>query len=405
MDYNQIILTVSQVNTYIKSVIESDYRLAKVIVRGEISNFTNHYRTGHYYLTLKDEGSALRAVMFKSSNARLRFVPENGMAVIAFGRISVFERDGQYQLYLDDLQPDGAGALSVAYEQLKARLTQEGLFDSARKRPVPQFPQRVGVITSPTGAAVRDILQILGRRYPLAEVVLAPVLVQGNEAPGQMIAALAKINELRCCDVIIIGRGGGSIEELWAFNDEALVRAVVKSAIPVISAVGHETDFTLCDFAADLRAPTPSAAAELAVPDMLDLSASLLRLRQVLQSQIRQRLSDEAAWLYALRQNRYLKDPLFFINHQKQVLDFLQNSMQSAFASSLGQKTAQTKLLIAKLDSLSPLRVLSRGYAIASKDGQALTDTAHLCKGDRVWVKLQSGSFGANVEEIENDNL
>lgn len=405
MDYNQIILTVSQVNTYIKSIIESDYRLAKVVVRGEISNFTNHYRTGHYYMTLKDEGSALRAVMFKSSNARLRFVPENGMSVIAFGRISVFERDGQYQLYLDDLQPDGAGALSVAYEQLKAKLTQEGLFDTSRKQQIPQFSQTIGVITSPTGAAVRDILQILGRRYPLAEVVLAPVLVQGGEAPGQMIAALAKINELRCCDVIIIGRGGGSLEELWAFNDEALVRAVAGSAIPVISAVGHETDFTLCDFAADLRAPTPSAAAELAVPDVFDLSASLLRLRQVMQSQIRQRLSDENARLYSLRENRYLKDPLFFINHQKQLLDFLQSSMRSTVVNALHHKSAQTRLLIAQLDSLSPLRVLSRGYAIASKDGQALTATSQVHKGDIVWVRLQTGSFSASVEDIKENDI
>lgn len=405
MDYRHLVLSVSQINTYIKSIIESDDRLARLVIRGEISNFTNHYRTGHYYMTLKDDSSAIRAVMFKSSNSRLNFIPENGMSVIAFGRISVFERDGQYQLYINDLQPDGAGALSIAFEQLKAKLEKEGLFRQEKKRAIPPFVERIGLITSPTGAAVQDILNVLSRRYPLADVVLAPVLVQGKEAPAQMIAALEEMNQKKASDLIIIGRGGGSLEELWAFNDEELVRAVAASQIPIISAVGHETDFTLCDFAADLRAPTPSAAAELAVPNILDLQLSLEGLHRTLLSQVRTRLSNEKSRLRLLQENHYLKDPLFFINHQRQTLDFLQNTMKNSLALKLSNYLSKTRLLVEKINFLNPEKILSRGYAIASIDGEALRNSSRLSVGDRLKIQLHNGSFFAVVDEFADKEV
>ena len=266
-------LTVSQLNTYVKSLLESDPRLADVYVVGEISNFTDHARSGHLYLSLKDDGALVRAVMFRSAASRLRFTPQNGMRVLCRGRISLYDRDGQYQYYIEDMQPDGVGALSVAFEQLKQKLADEGLFDPLRKKPIPAYPGRIAVITSPTGAAVQDILKILRRRYPIAEVLLCPVLVQGDAAPRELTAAVEAVGQARCADVIIIGRGGGSMEELWAFNDEGLARAIARCPVPVISAVGHETDFTICDFVSDLRAPTPSAAAELAVPERTRLLA------------------------------------------------------------------------------------------------------------------------------------
>ena len=264
------VLSVSQITGYLKSLLEGDPNLNPVFISGEISNFTDHYRSGHLYFSLKDEKAVLKAVMFSSSARRLRFRPSDGMKVLCRGRISLYEASGQYQLYVDDMQPDGLGTLNLAYEQLKTRLEKEGLFDAARKRPIPRYPRRVGVITSPTGAAVRDICQILGRRWPMAEIVFCPVLVQGEEAAPQLVEALARMNRVDGVDTIIIGRGGGSLEDLWAFNEESVARAVAASKIPVISAVGHETDFTICDFVADLRAPTPSAAAELAVPDQME---------------------------------------------------------------------------------------------------------------------------------------
>lgn len=259
------IITVSELNEYIKMVLENDELLMRVFIKGEISNFTNHYKTGHFYFSLKDEGGAVRAVMFRGSASKLKFVPENGMRVVVGGRVGVFPRDGQYQVYAETMEPDGVGALYVAYEQLKAKLEKEGLFDAAKKKPLPKIPTRIGIITSPTGAAIRDIINILGRRFPLAKAVLYPALVQGEGAAPDLVRGIDYFNSAGNVDVIIIGRGGGSLEDLWAFNDETLARRVAASKIPVISAVGHETDFTLCDFAADRRAPTPSAAAELAV--------------------------------------------------------------------------------------------------------------------------------------------
>ena len=281
-------ITVSQLNRYVKSLLEGDTNLCSVLLSGEISNFTNHYKSGHWYLSLKDEDAVVKAVMFRSQVQRMTFVPENGMKVIVRARVSLYEKDGAFQIYLDDMQPDGAGALQVAYEQLKQRLQEEGLFDDSRKRPLPAYPKRVGVITSSTGAAVRDIFHVLGRRYPLAEVVLIPTRVQGDGAPAQLCAAITQFEKMKATgdantpDVILIGRGGGSLEELWAFNSEQLARTVAAATIPIISCVGHETDFTICDFVADLRAPTPSAAAELAVPDSAELRQRLALIQNAI---------------------------------------------------------------------------------------------------------------------------
>ncbi|MBQ7100759.1 MAG: exodeoxyribonuclease VII large subunit [Clostridia bacterium] len=369
------VLTVGQINTYIKSIIDGDPNLNYIFVVGEISNFTNHYRTGHYYFTLKDESSAIKAVMFRSSAQRIKFVPENGMRVILRGRVSVFERDGQYQLYVDDMQPDGAGALNLAFEQLKARLEAQGLFDASRKKPIPEIPERVGVITSPTGAAVRDILNVLGRRFPLAKVVFCPVQVQGVSAAPQIAQAIDLFNRYNAADVLIVGRGGGSIEDLWAFNEEQVALAVSRSSIPVISAVGHETDFTICDFVADLRAPTPSAAAELAVPDRAEQRAYVSGLMLHASGLIRQEISEQKVRVNTLSQSRVLKNPLETVEIGRQTLDSLLNRLLFAQKAGFSSSVSRFAEACAKLDALSPLKVLSRGYA-AIYSGGKITDSA-----------------------------
>lgn len=369
------VLTVGQINTYIKSIIDGDPNLNYIFVVGEISNFTNHYRTGHYYFTLKDETSAIKAVMFRSSAQRIKFVPENGMRVILRGRVSVFERDGQYQLYVDDMQPDGAGALNLAFEQLKAKLEAQGLFDSSRKKPIPEIPERVGVITSPTGAAVRDILNVLGRRFPLAKVVFCPVQVQGVSAAPQIAQAIDLFNRYSAADVLIVGRGGGSIEDLWAFNEEQVALAVSRSSIPVISAVGHETDFTICDFVADLRAPTPSAAAEIAVPDWAEQRAYVSGLMLHASSLIRQNLVEQKARVNTLSQSRVLKNPLETVEIGRQTLDSLLNRLLFVQKSNFNSSASRFAEACAKLDALSPLKVLSRGYAAVYSGGK-ITDSA-----------------------------
>ena len=301
------VITVSELNEYLKLLFEYDEILRNIYIKGEISNFTNHYKTGHYYFSLKDAGGTVRAVMFRSSASKLKFLPENGMRVIVGGRVSVFPRDGQYQIYVESMEPDGVGSLYIAFEQLKAKLEKEGLFAEYRKKPLPKMPKRIGIITSPTGAAIRDMIHILGRRFPSAEVVLYPALVQGAEAPASLARGLVYFNQKADVDMIIIGRGGGSIEDLWAFNDEMLVRCVAASEIPVISAVGHETDFTLCDFAADLRAPTPSAAAELAVPDMNEVAHRLRLLEERLTLASMRRITENREHLRLLASSRTLK--------------------------------------------------------------------------------------------------
>lgn len=392
-----VVLSVSQLNRYVKSIIEQDYNLQTVFVQGEISNFTNHYRTGHYYMTIKDEYSSIRAVMFKSANSRLRFMPENSMNVIIKGRVSVFERDGQYQLYIDDMQPDGAGALSLAFEQLKNKLAAEGLFDEIRKRPIPRFPERVGVVTSPTGAAIRDIINVISRRFPAAELILCPVQVQGASAAGQIKAAIELFNTKKAADVLIVGRGGGSAEELWAFNEEPVARAVAASEIPVISAVGHETDFTICDFAADLRAPTPSAAAEIAVPDITALGELLGSFSRRMNSAVGGTLTHEKARLEARAQLLKRLSPRNYIDDLAARCGGAGVRIDSAVRHSMEVRRGEISALCARLDALSPLRVIARGYAVASSGGKVLTSPSQVKVGDTIDLRLAGGELKCEV--------
>lgn len=392
-----VVLSVSQLNRYVKSIIEQDYNLQTVFVQGEISNFTNHYRTGHYYMTIKDEYSSIRAVMFKSANSRLRFMPENSMNVIIKGRVSVFERDGQYQLYIDDMQPDGAGALSLAFEQLKNKLAAEGLFDESRKRPIPRFPERVGVVTSPTGAAIRDIINVISRRFPAAELILCPVQVQGASAAGQIKAAIELFNAKKAADVLIVGRGGGSAEELWAFNEEPVARAVAASEIPVISAVGHETDFTICDFAADLRAPTPSAAAEIAVPDITALGELLGSFSRRMNSAVSGTLTHEKARLEARAQLLKRLSPRNYIDDLSARCGGAGVRIDSAVRHSMEVRRGEIAALCARLDALSPLRVIARGYAVASSGGKVLTSPSQVEVGDTIDLRLAGGELKCEV--------
>lgn len=396
-----VVLSVSQLNRYVKSIIEQDRNLQTVFVQGEISNFTNHYKTGHFYMTIKDEFSSIKAVMFKTANMRLKFMPENAMSVIIKGRVSVFERDGQYQLYIDDMQPDGIGALSYAFEQLKERLAKEGLFDSERKKTIPAYPRRVGVVTSPTGAAIRDIINVISRRFPLTELILCPVAVQGEYAAPQIKAAIEAFNEQKAADVLIVGRGGGSIEELWAFNEEIVARAVAKSEIPVISAVGHETDFTICDFAADLRAPTPSAAAELAVPDMLQQKEMLDYAQRRLNSAVLDKIGIERARLEMKKSVLQRISPQNYIDNLRVRCDRASMSMENAVKHGVTVKSKEFASLCAKLEAMSPLKILARGYSVASKDGKIITDVSSVAKGDMINVRVGGGDIGCEVIDVK----
>jgi exodeoxyribonuclease VII large subunit len=361
------------------------------------------------YLSLKDEGAVIKAVMFRSQAMGLRFVPENGMKVIVRARVSLYEKDGAYQLYIDDMQPDGAGALQVAFEQLKAKLAAEGLFDDFRKKPLPRYPQTVGVITSSTGAAVRDIFNVLGRRYPLAKVVLIPVLVQGEGAPSQLVQALRTFNAMhddsQRPDVIIIGRGGGSIEELWAFNDEGVARAVAASDIPVISAVGHETDFTICDFVADLRAPTPSAAAELAVPDSSELLHRVAVLNASAVRALQNGLEKRQTGLRRLAERRCLTSPLYPVEERMMRVDTLVKRFTTAASLTLTRADRRLSTAAGKLHALSPLQVLSRGYAVV-RHGEAVVESVHqLSEGDALDVRVCDGTIQCRVTQTKEDVL
>ncbi len=397
-----MVLTVSQLNTYIRAVMEEDDHLSSVFVCGEISNFTNHLRSGHWYFSLKDENSVLKAVMFRTSNQRLRFTPESGMRVIVRGRIGVFERDGVYQLYAEDMQPDGAGALALAFEQLRRRLEAEGLFRPERKKTLPPYPSVIGVITSPTGAARRDIENVLARRFPAANILFAPVLVQGDGAPEQLADAVARMNRDGRADVIIIGRGGGSAEELWAFNDERVVRAVASSDIPVISAVGHETDVTLCDFAADRRAPTPSAAAELAVPEMLTLQARLIGYRSRMQSSAQHILTVCARELELLTDRPVLRSPVGLLDEAQRKLDCVVTKLHNAGDEVVCTRTRQLAQLAGKLHALSPLQVLSRGYTAVRKNGEWLADGGDLQPGDSLTLRFIDGEADCTVTQVRS---
>lgn len=398
---NTLVLSVSQLNRYIKMNFDADENLANIFISGEISNFTNHYRTGHLYFTLKDDSAAVRAVMFNSSAKRLKFMPEDGMKVIARGRVSVYEASGQYQLYVDDMQPDGVGALNLAYEQLKEKLQKEGLFSEHHKKPLPPYPEKVGVITSPTGAAVRDIINVLGRRFPYAEIVFCPVLVQGDGAHLQLIDAVNLFNSERAADVIIIGRGGGSIEDLWEFNDEGLARAVYNSDIPVISAVGHETDFTICDFVADMRAPTPSAAAELAVPDANELQYALSALKNRMFLNVSSGIADRRSRLEYLTSKGALKFPDEMLSNRSQRLDTAFSKMMSSYENRIGGKKVEFISAATALSKLDPMSVLMRGFAFVSDEsGKNVYSSQALAKGDKINVRFHDGSAVCEVKEI-----
>ncbi len=394
-------LTVTQLNEYIKHIIDHDVRLSDVYVKGEISNFKNHYSTGHYYFTLKDEGGMVRAIMFKSAAGKLPFVPEDGMKVVAHGRVSAFVRDGQYQLYCDSMEPDGIGALYIAYEQLKRKLEAEGLFDPARKRPLPKIPTRVGIITSATGAAIRDMINVCGRRFPYAKLILFPSLVQGPDAPPQLIAGLRYFNETGSADVIIIGRGGGSIEDLWAFNNEELAREVAASQIPVISAVGHETDFTICDFVADRRAPTPSAAAELAVPDTAELKRKIQNIVTREAGVLSRIAAGYREKLLLLSGSRVLKSPMAMIDDRKMQNAMLSERLIRAEEKIQMQSRAMLQTEAGKLSALNPLAVLSRGYsAVYKEDGTLVKSIENVQPGEGITIRTEGGEVDATVTAV-----
>ena len=398
MEQPQMIFSVSEANNFIKALLDAVPQLQNICVRGELSNY-KRYPSGHHYFTLKDEGGALRCVMFRGMAAGLRFRPENGMKVIAFGRIGVFPRDGAYQLYCSALSAEGAGDLHAAFEQLKAKLDKEGLFDSAHKKPLPRCPRRIALITSPAGAAVHDMLRILNARWPLCEVVLLPVRVQGTEAPPEIAGALRYANKWQVADLIITGRGGGSIEDLWAFNDERVARAIYESEIPVISAVGHEPDVTIADFAADVRAATPSNAAELAVPDRQEVKRRLDVLRERIARSERKRLEEQRERFDRLARSRALRDPMAFIDDKRQLLDYTRKDLASLAQDQMAQREQRFTALAAKLDALSPLKVLGRGYAVARNEkGQILRAAREAKPGETIEVLLGQGSLACTVE-------
>ena len=405
MEESRNILTVTELNEYIKHLIDSTPFLARVYVKGEISNFTNHYKTGHFYFTLKDSEGLIRAVMFKSSAAKLRFVPENGMKVILTGRVSAFVRDGQYQIYAEEMEPDGIGALYIAYEQLKKRLEAEGLFAESIKRPIPKIPTRIGIITSPTGAAVRDMINITGRRFPYAKLILYPSLVQGDGAAAQLISGIEYFGASKNVDVIIIGRGGGSIEDLWAFNDEGLARAIRKCGIPVISAVGHETDFTICDFAADKRAPTPSAAAELAVPETAELKRKLLNVNTRMEMILSGRIGLYRKSLENMKNKRALTSPEYFIDDKRLALLNDSRRLETASVSIVNQKKAEYKRLTSLLDAVNPLKIISRGYsAVFDKNGTLIKSVDDIGIGEVFSFRTSDGSITGKVLEKNRQN-
>ena len=397
----QNVLSIQQLNEYIRGRMDSDPLLNQVAVRGEISNY-KMYPSGHHYFTLKDEASALKCVMFKGNAMRLRFRPENGMKVIAMGKVSVFPRDGAYQLYCSAMAMDGIGDLYAAFEQLKRKLEAQGLFDPAHKKPLPKYPGTIGIITSSAGAAVHDMLRILRKRYPLSQVRLLPVRVQGAEAPGEIAAAIGYANYFRLADLLIVGRGGGSIEDLWAFNDEQVAHAIYESEIPVISAVGHEPDVTISDFVADLRAATPSNAAELAVPDQDALRQNLDAITAALVTGLNRQIRSCQQHLDVLSRSPALKSPDGYLQQRKKSLELLTNRMIAAQNQNITKKNQQYIAAVSKLDAMSPLKVLSRGYAMAQKDGGAVIRSVRQVElGERISIRMSDGSLSATVMNKE----
>ena len=400
------VLSVSQINFYIKSIIENDGSLQFVLVTGEISNLTVHQRSGHIYLSLKDSNSVISAVMFAGNARRLRFRLENGMKVICRGRISVYEPSGRYQLYIEDMQPDGVGALTLAFEQLKKSLAQKGLFDNAHKKPLPKFPKTIGVITSPTGAAVQDITNIIRRRFPSADIVLAPVLVQGESAPEQLVRAVNKFSASKIADVVIIGRGGGSAEDLWAFNEEAVARTIFNMKTPVISAVGHETDTTIADYVADLRAPTPSAAAELAVFDYNEFKNKLFQYKRTLENKLEREIQKNRILVKNYEARVNYVSPKNQLLTKKQYVDELFTKMENLFKNKLTNDKHTLGILAERLNGLSPLNKLSNGYAYITDDNlHTITSVGQIDVGEKVLLNLKDGKVTSVVEKIEKGSL
>ncbi len=394
------VLTVSQINTYIKSLIESAEPLRRVYITGEISNFKRHYPSGHLYFTLKDDKSQIRGVMYKTAADKLKFEPSHGLKVIIHGDISVFERNGEYQIKAYDMQPDGLGALNLAYEQLKEKLFDEGLFDESYKKPLPKYPAKIGVATSSTGSVIQDIKNVCKRRYPMCEIVLVQTLVQGESAAGDIVKSLKMLDSMDDIDLIIVGRGGGSLEDLWAFNTEEVARAVFACRKPVISAVGHETDKTICDWVADVSAPTPSAAAEIAVPSTEEIFRFLRNADYTLKVSLQRRLDDEKQRLDSISSGNILMNPAEYIESYRDALNTKLSDMVSIFDKTLTEKRYALSSRASKLDALSPLGVLCRGYSVTFKNNSVLKSVGDVDRNDDIKVMLSDGYLDCTVNEV-----
>ena len=394
---DQTVITVSQLNRYIKAIIEENPLMNNIFVTGEISNFKNHYSSGHFYMTLKDENAAVNAVIYRTNAQRIKFDLYDGLNVIVRGRVTLYEKSGQYQIIVDDIQPQGIGELALAFEQLKQKLSERGLFDSNNKKPIPKYPSRIGVVTSATGAAIRDITNIISRRFPLAELIVYPVEVQGVNAAPSISKAIKKLNEYNAADVIIVGRGGGSIEDLWAFNEEQVALAVFESDIPVISAVGHETDFTICDFVADVRAETPSAAAELCVPDKESEKLKISSLNNSALKLLNYKLNNEKTILKHLLESRIITSPDELINNYRIDVDSKTEKVNSLFESKLTVEINNFRLILKKLDSLNPIKVIQRGFSVAQKNGKTVKSVTDVKSGDGLSLRVSDGIIDCEV--------
>ena len=398
-------LTVKQLNLYVRSLLEGDIRLSSIAVSGEISNFKNHYASGHLYFTLKDNDAAINCVMFRAYASRVKFQIENGMNVVLRGKVSLYEKDGQYQFYAEEMLPDGVGDIALMFEQIKKKLEGEGLFDKENKRALPKFPKKIAVVTSKTGAAVQDIINILTRRWPIAEIILCPVSVQGELAVTSMLTALDELYEKGVADVIIIGRGGGSVEDLWAFNSEELARKIYESPVPVISAVGHETDFTICDFVADLRAPTPSAAAELCVPEFSDYYANLVGIEAFLKKDLLQKYNLANSKLLGIANLQMFKSPLdYFINSRDEKTTRTCDKLQDCVTKCLEKAENCFLNKVTALDALSPLKSLSRGFAAVKLENRAVTSINDIKLNDNLTLTFSDGSASCTVTDKKEDN-
>ncbi|MDO4832345.1 MAG: exodeoxyribonuclease VII large subunit [Clostridia bacterium] len=396
------VYTVSTLNNYIKDMIDSDITLRELFIVGEISNFKAH-SSGHMYMTLKDEKSAIKAVMFKGNASRLKFMPADGMSVIVFGSVSVFQRDGQYQLYIQNMQPDGIGSLTLAFEQLKEKLMKEGLFAAEHKKTLPRYPKTVGVVTSDTAAAFEDIKNVLKRRWPMADILLSPTKVQGEAAVPEIIKAITSLDESGRADVIILARGGGSIEDLWCFNDERVARTIYSCKTPLITGVGHEIDYTIADFVADYRAPTPSAAAEVSVPDIRTELSDISKMRLHIQRTVTNMLNSYKDSLDFIRSKNVLKSPLGLIDERRLILDGYSDRMSSCMTSVFTAQKNRFELEMRRLDAFSPLKVLGRGYAIAEKDGRVIKSINDVSLSDDISLKVADGKISCKVIDKKND--